>query len=112
LALNLSPIYRGISVKKVIPLYDFGSGQIRGGSILNATIGETVKVTIEITIPDWSQLTVIVDPFPGAIEPFDVNIYGFASSNTPPYCLGLHDYFCYYIYKYVIHHIYYYQCFT
>jgi len=112
LALNLSPIYRGISVKKVIQLFDLGSGQIRDGPILNATIGETVKVTIEITIPDWSQLTVIVDPFPGAIEPFDVNIYGFASYNTPHYCLGSYDYFCYYIYKYVIHHIYYYQCFT
>jgi len=81
LEISREPIYRGIAVEKVIQLVD-SIGNTVGGPIEEVPIGKKVKVTIQITIPDYSSSIIIVDPFTGAIEPFDDLIYDQSSSSV------------------------------
>jgi len=68
------PIYRGITVHRVIQLLD-SSNEPSGTPIIEAKIGQTVVTTIEVIIPDFVSTVKIVDLFPGALEPLDDSIY-------------------------------------
>jgi len=78
--INKLEVYRGISVKKVIQRIDPVTFSAIGAPISSASIGETVRVSIEVTIPDFSPFLIVTDPFPGAIEPLDSNVYETGSS--------------------------------
>jgi len=67
---NTRPIYRGISVEKVIQPINVTSGKT-GTATTNGTIGNFVKVTIQIIVPDDSSAIDIVDPLSGCIEALD-----------------------------------------
>jgi len=74
-------VYRGISVKKVIQKVDPVTFAAVGAPVSTANIGDTVRVTIEVTVPDYSPFLVVSDPFPGAIEPLDSNVYFLGNKN-------------------------------
>lgn len=83
LKVSPEPVYRGINVNKVIQHVNPVTFEPVGPPISNATLGQTVRVTIEVTIPDYSEFLCVVDPFPGAIQPLDSNIYQVGESNIP-----------------------------
>jgi len=76
---------------------------------VSANIGERVRVTVQITIPDYSSSIIIEDLFPGALEPLDDNIYDNSdSSNSGPiggFAMGrfgvarVFDYWSWYMYR-------------
>lgn len=68
-------IYRGISVRKVIQLLDPATGEAVGSSITSAKLGQQVKVTLEISIPDYVSRVQIVDPLPGCLEALDDSFF-------------------------------------
>jgi len=78
------PIFRGISVNKVIQAVDPATFTAVGPALISATLGQTVRVTIEVTVPDYVSLLQVVDPFPGALEPQDSNIYDTPSGQPQP----------------------------
>jgi len=66
-----------------------------GGPITQASIGQRVITTIEVTIPDFSFNIVIVDPFPAALEPLDDSIYNVPSSGL----FAVWDYWNFYLHS-------------
>jgi len=82
--LNISDqkIERGITVNRIIQLVDTATNTATGPQIVEAAIGNMVMTTIQITISDYSPSMRIVDPFPGALEPLDDNIYDLPDSNS------------------------------
>jgi hypothetical protein len=85
LNVSTSPIYQGMSVDKIIQRIDPVSFAAVGPGITSANLGETVRVTIQVTIPDYSPVLFVVDPVPGSIEPQDDNIYSEGASSYNPW---------------------------
>eukprot|EP01127_Copromyxa_protea_P019958 TRINITY_DN6582_c0_g1_i1.p1 TRINITY_DN6582_c0_g1~~TRINITY_DN6582_c0_g1_i1.p1 ORF type:complete len:1992 (-),score=234.88 TRINITY_DN6582_c0_g1_i1:99-6074(-) len=83
--LSKEPISRGISVQKVIRLVNRTNNEPMGAAIEKATLGTIVHVTIEITIPDFSNKVEIVDPLSGGIEALDDSFFASFSDNKPDY---------------------------
>jgi len=81
---NTLPVYRGMSVSKVIQNIDPVTFNAVGAPITSAAIGALVRVTIQVVIPDYTLMLIVADPFPGAIEPLDPNVYTTISSSPPP----------------------------
>jgi len=90
---NPEPINRGIQVQRIIQLLDPLTNTPTGGPITEASLGQQVVTTIEITLVDYSPMVVVVDPFPGALEPLDDSIY-----NVPSTPIIL-NYWYYYLYN-------------
>jgi len=82
-AVNTAPIYRGIQVNKVIQHIDPDSYDAVGGAITSASSGDIVRITIEVTMPDYTDFLVVTDPFPGAMQPLDPNVYTYIPQPTP-----------------------------
>jgi hypothetical protein len=76
------PIDRGIIVSRIIQLVDPVTNQPTGGPIFEATVGQLVLTTIQITTRDYGNAIKIVDAFPGAFDPLDDSIYD--TDNSPP----------------------------
>jgi hypothetical protein len=81
LNLPVQKIERGITVNRIIQKVEAASNNATGPNIVEAEIGDMVMTTIQITVPDYSPSMRIVDPFPGALEPLDDNIYDYLPSN-------------------------------
>jgi len=81
--INTAPIYMGIQVNKVIQLADPISYNAVGGAITSASNGDIVRVTIEVTLPDYTDFLVVTDPFPGAVQPLDPNVYTYIPQPSP-----------------------------
>jgi hypothetical protein len=84
LNLPTQKIERGITVDRIIQLVDTATNNATGPNIVEAAIGNMVITTIQITIPDYSPSMRIIDPFPGAFEPLDENIYDLPSNTLDP----------------------------
>jgi hypothetical protein len=88
LEVNSEPIDRGMKVNKVIQRLDPFTQEAVGPAITSAEVGEMVKVTIEIVIPDYAPTLTIVDPFPGALEALDDSVYDTPNDSTNDYFYG------------------------
>jgi hypothetical protein len=84
LNLPTQKIERGVTVNRIIQLVDIATNNATGPDITVASIGNMVMTTIQITIPDYSPSMRIIDPFPGAFEPLDENIYDLPSNTLDP----------------------------
>jgi len=69
-------------VSRILQLVDTKNNQPTGGPIFEASLGQLVLTTIEIIIRDYSNSLIIVDAFPGALDPLDDSIYNIASSTS------------------------------
>lgn len=88
LEVSKDPINRGISVNKVVQILDEATGESVGGAIASAKIGQQgelwsrifsnndlVKVTLEISLPDYASRIDIIDPLPGCLEALDDSFF-------------------------------------
>jgi hypothetical protein len=66
-----TPIYQGISVNRVIQEIDFLTDEVKGGPIHSAAPGTKVRVTIEMTTPDYIAQVRVVEPLAGGLEAID-----------------------------------------
>eukprot|EP01125_Pyxidicula_operculata_P000304 TRINITY_DN10363_c0_g1_i1.p1 TRINITY_DN10363_c0_g1~~TRINITY_DN10363_c0_g1_i1.p1 ORF type:complete len:2120 (-),score=451.00 TRINITY_DN10363_c0_g1_i1:124-6228(-) len=80
--INLQPIFRGIQVNKTIQYLDPFTNAAVGGPLNQAQLGRRVITTIQIYVPDYASSIHIIDPFPGALEPMDDNIYDSAATTS------------------------------
>lgn len=82
----MAAVYRGITVSKIIQLIDPASGHVLPSGIQFIKMGQQgqqkniytkslVKVTIEVTLPDYHSRISIVDPLPGCLEALDDSFY-------------------------------------
>jgi hypothetical protein len=68
------PIYRGIYVEKIVQRLDPFSEEAVGPALTSIETGTIVKVTIQITTPDYLGNVQVTDPLPGGLEALDENL--------------------------------------
>ena len=69
------PVYRGISVTKIIQKLDLATGKPVGGMATHLLRGDHVRVTVLVATPDDVRNVMLYDPLPGALEAIDDNLF-------------------------------------
>jgi len=85
LKLNSTPVYRGISIEKVIQKIDPTTLNPISGKLDKFQIGDRLKITIQITIPDDCYNIRIIDPLSSLYEALDENFIKVGDNNNNQY---------------------------